>query len=206
MGDHGHTTKPGMLVCISGPSGVGKSTICQRLVERLDAVLSVSAATRPKRPHEVDGKDYHFLSRDEFDRRLEAGGFLEYARVYGGEYYGTPAEPVLAALDAGRIVILEIEIEGTKEVVRRFPEAVTIYVLAPTPHEQAERLVGRNQDSEAAIDERLAKADGEVRYAHDAGIYRHFVVNRVLDKTVDRIVDIIRSEQGARDGAGRNNA
>jgi guanylate kinase len=185
----------GVLVCISGPSGVGKSTICQRLVQRLDAFLSVSATTRPRRENEVDGKHYYFISKEEFERRLEHGGFLEYARVYGGQYYGTPAEPVIEELRAGRTVILEIEIEGTIQVVRRFPEAVTIYVLAPSANDQEQRLMGRREDSEEAIQERLAKADGEIRYAKDCGVYKYFVVNAALDDTVDRVESIIRAQQ-----------
>src|SRR5690606_6505313 len=112
----------GILLSISGPSGVGKTTICKRLVERLDAFLSVSATTRPRRDNEVDGRDYHFISREEFERRIQRGEFLEYAHVYAGNCYGTPAGPVLEALAAGRVVILEIEIEGTLQVKRRFPE------------------------------------------------------------------------------------
>ncbi len=185
--------KAGVLVCISGPSGVGKSTICRRLVDRLGAFLSVSATTRPRREHEVDGRDYYFITREEFERRVAAGEMLEYARVYGGQYYGTPAAPVREALAAGRAVILEIEIEGTIQVVRQFPDAVTIYVLAPTPGEQQVRLVGRAADSEAAIQERLSKADGEVRYAKDCGVYKYFVVNAVLDETVERIASIVEA-------------
>jgi len=193
----------GVLVCISGPSGVGKSTICQRLTQRLDAFLSVSATTRPRRENEVHGKHYYFITREEFERRLEAGGFLEYARVYGGQYYGTPAEPVLEALSAGRIVILEIEIEGTIQVARRFPDAVTIYVLAPSADDQQRRLVGRHEDSEQAIQERLAKADGEIRYAKECGVYKYFVVNAVLDETVERIESIIRAHrQKAKESIG----
>ncbi len=184
-----------MLVCISGPSGVGKSTICQRLTERMEAFLSVSATTRPRRENEVDGKHYLFISKEEFERRLERGGFLEYARVYGGQYYGTPAEPVIEALQAGRVVILEIEIEGTIQVVRRFPDAVTIYVLAPSADDQQRRLVGRHEDTEDAIQERLAKADGEIGYAKQCGVYKHFVVNAVLDETVERVESIIRAQQ-----------
>jgi guanylate kinase len=185
----------GLVVCVSGPSGVGKSTLCRRLVGRLDAFLSVSATTRPKREHEVEGRNYYFLSTEEFERRLERGEFLEYARVYGGRYYGTPALPVIDALAAGRIVILEIEIEGTIQVVRRYPDAVTTYVLAPSAGDQQQRLVGRREDSRQAIEERLAKADGEIRYAKDCGVYRYFVINEVLDETVDEIVSVVQAER-----------
>jgi len=196
-----NAAQSGLLVCISGPSGVGKSTLCRRLVGRLDAFLSVSATTRPKRPHEVEGRNYFFLETEEFERRLERGEFLEYARVYGGRYYGTPARPAMEALAAGRIVILEIEIEGTIQVVRQCPDAVTIYVLAPTAEEQQQRLIGRREDGRIAVEERLAKADGEIRYAKDCGVYRYFVVNAALDETVDEIVSIIRAERRKRQGA-----
>ena len=123
----------GVLLIVSGPSGVGKTTVCKRLAERMDALLSVSMTTRPQRPTEVDGEDYCFVSRQDFQERLDRGLVLEYAEVYGGHLYGTPAEPVLEALDAGRLVILEIEINGAIQVKRRMPEAIGVYMLAPSP-------------------------------------------------------------------------
>ena len=129
--------------------------------------------------------------------QLERGAFLEYAQVYGGHYYGTPAEPVQQALDAGKVAILEIEIEGTIQVVRRFPDAVTIYIMAPTPAEQKTRIVGRNQDSAEAIEERLKEADGEIRYAKDCGVYDHFLINNTVQDTVDGIIEIVREKQQA---------
>ena len=195
LGDIKTPDMSGTLLIISGPSGVGKTTICKHLVERLEAVLSVSTTTRPRRDNEIEGQDYHFVTRPEFERLLEQGAFLEYAQVYGGQYYGTPAEPVVQALGAGRVVILEIEIEGTIQVMRRFPDAVGIYVLAPTPTELQGRLVGRQKDSAEAIRERLSKADGEIRYAYDSGVYRHFIVNQTVQDTVDAIVRIVREKQ-----------
>ncbi len=187
----------GILLIVSGPSGVGKTTICKRLVKRLDAFLSVSRTTRRRRDDEVDGEDYYFISTEAFERQLEAGEILEYARVYGGQYYGTPAQPVLDALAAGRVVILEIEIDGTIQVMRRFPDAVSIYILAPSPADQEGRLVGREKDSADAIQERLSKADGEIRYAYDSGAYRHFLVNDTVEETVDKIARIVREKQSA---------
>jgi len=182
----------GTLLIISGPSGVGKTTLCKELVRRLDAFLSVSATTRPRREDEVEGVDYHFLTTEEFERRLEGDEFLEHARVYGGRYYGTPAGPVDQALAAGKVVILEIEIDGTIQVVRRFPEAITIYILAPTPEDQKGRLVGRQKDSAEAIHERLTKADGEIRWAYDCGAYKYFLVNETVEGTVNEIIRIVR--------------
>ncbi len=187
----------GVLVSVSGPSGVGKTTICKRLVERLDAVLSVSATTRARRDNEVDGRDYHFLSREEFERRLARGEFLEHAQVYGGNYYGTPAAPVTEALAAGKVVILEIEIEGTLQVKRRFPELIGIYVLPPTADDLRDRICKRRKDSVEAIRERLSKADGEIRYAQECGAYQHFLINDDLDDAVERIIEIVRENQRA---------
>lgn len=185
----------GLILLISGPSGVGKTTICKRLVDRLDAFLSVSATTRPRRDNEVNGQDYHFVSVEQFERDIREGRCLEYARVYGGQYYGTPAEPVLDALKAGRIVILEIEIEGTIQVKRRFPDAIGIYILAPSPVDQQARLEGRQKDSAEAIRERLSKADGEIRYAQDCGAYDHFLVNEDIDTCVNDIVRIVQEKR-----------
>lgn len=182
----------GTLLIISGPSGVGKSTVARELAGRLGAFLSVSATTRPRRANEVDGVEYHFVPVEEFERGLDRGEFLEHAKVYGGHYYGTPAGPVNEALAAGRTVILEIEIAGTMQVVKRFPQAVTVYIMAPTPNEQKGRLVGRQKDAAEAIKERLEKADGEIRWAQDCGAYRYFVVNETVEDTVNEIIRLVR--------------
>ena len=182
---------------VSGPSGVGKTTVCQRLAERMDALLSVSMTTRPRRPSEVDGEAYRFVSREEFQRRLDHGQVLEYAEVYGGHLYGTPAQPVFEALDAGRLVVLEIEINGALQVKRRVPEAIGVYMLAPSPEDQKNRLVGRHQDSAATMAERLNKADGEIRYAQDCGAYDHFVVNEEIDQTVETLARIVEQARAA---------
>jgi guanylate kinase len=187
----------GVLLIVSGPSGVGKTTICKRLTQRLDSFLSVSATTRARRDNEVDGTDYHFVARDAFERDLREGRCLEHAKVYGGNYYGTPREPVERALLAGRVVILEIEIEGTIQVKRQYPEAIGIYILAPTADEQKQRLVGRQKDTPEAIRERLSKADGEIRYAQECGVYSHFLINHDVEETVEAIVNIVQEKRGA---------
>lgn len=186
---------PGVLATISGPSGVGKSTICRRLTERLDAFLSVSATTRNRRENEVHGRDYHFVSVEEFERNLREGRYLESARVYGGHSYGTPSGPVFDALEAGKVVILEIEIEGTIQVKQKLPEAVGIYILAPTAEDQQRRLVGRQSDDPQAIAERLSKADGEIRYAQECGAYDYFLINHEIDETVETIGQILKERQ-----------
>ena len=186
----------GLLVILSGPSGVGKTTVCRGLAQRLDAFLSVSATTRPRRDNEVHGQDYYFLSKADFEQRLSEGRMLEHAEVYGGNYYGTPAEPVVVALAAGRVVILEIEIEGTIQAKQRYPQAVGIYLTAPTSDEQVRRLVGRKKDSPEAIVERLNKAMAEVQRALHAGVYDYFVVNDDVEAAVDAIAKIVQEKQG----------
>lgn len=188
----------GIVVVISGPSGVGKSTLCQALAERLDGFLSISATTRPKRPNEREGVEYYFISPEEFDRRAAAGEFLETAEVYGGHRYGTPAGPVAQALAAGRVVLLEIEINGTLQTRQRYPDMLGVYVLAPGPRQQTERITGRRQDTAAAIRERLSKADGEIAYAHESGCYQHYVINDVFEETVDQLAELIKQEQAKR--------
>lgn len=185
----------GVLLIISGPSGVGKTTICHRLEDRLDAFLSISVTTRPKRDNEVDGQDYRFISHDAFEKLVQQDELLEYARIYGGYSYGTPAGPVHEALENGRVVILEIDIDGAEQVVRKHPDALTVFILAPTPEDQKGRLVGRKSDSAEAVAERLSKADGEIRRAHDSGLYRHFIVNVDLDETVDQIVKLVQENR-----------
>jgi guanylate kinase len=192
------TSDKGIVVVVSGPSGVGKSTLCQALVERLDGFLSVSATTRAKRALEQEGREYHFISADEFDRRVAAGEFLETAEVYGGHRYGTPAGPVREALEAGRAALLEIEIHGAIQVRKAYPDMLGIYVLAPGPQQQQERITGRKQDSAEAIRERLSKADGEIAFAQESGCYQHFVINDVFEETIDRMEQLIRQEQANR--------
>jgi len=187
------TPKRGTMLIVSGPSGVGKTTVCKRVAQRLDAFLSVSVTTRIRRADEVDGEDYRFISTEDFKKLIEHGQVLEYACVYGGRYYGTPSEPVIRALSAGRVVILEIE--GTLQVKKRFPDAIGAYMLAPNADDQRTRLVGRRQDSAEAIAERLSKADGEVRYAQECGAYQHFVVNVDVESTVETLVRIIEEHR-----------
>jgi guanylate kinase len=188
----------GLVLIVSGPSGVGKTTVCRRLAERLDAFLSVSMTTRPARPGEVDGHAYRFVSTEQFERSIEQDKLLEYAQVYGGHYYGTPTEPIRKAIEQGRLAVLDIEIKGTLQVKQRLPEAVAVYLLAPNPAEQRKRLVGRGLDAKEAQAERLGKAEAEIRQARACGAYDAFVVNREVDETVEELVRIVES---ARDGS-----
>jgi guanylate kinase len=184
-----------MLVIISGPSGAGKTTICRALVNRLpDVTLSVSATTRPRRPNEIDGDAYWFISPGEFQRRIDEGRFLEWAE-YLGNRYGTPIEPVHAAFAQGRVVLLEIEVQGGVQVKRARPDAIGIFILPPTMDSLKARLAGRDTESERQMQQRLAEADGEIGFARDCGGYAYFVVNDEVDRTVKEIIAIIQKER-----------
>ena len=180
----------GQLVVVSGPSGVGKSTICRQVVERLGATLSVSATTRPQGAAEQDGRDYYFLSQDAFEQRIEDGAFLEYAEVFG-HYYGTPREPVQRAVAAGRVVILEIDVQGGLQVKDKWPAARMVFILPPETDELLKRIEARARgEDEQARQKRLARAEAEI--ATGKANYEHFVVNDVLDKAVQDVIDIIQ--------------
>ena len=182
--------RPGKLVVISGPSGVGKSTILRRLLTDLPQLIpSVSATTRPPRAGERDGIDYHFLSAEEFEKRRAAGEFLECCRVYGRQHwYGTLVAEVAPRLAAGAWVVLEIDVEGTLSILERYPDAVTIFVEPGRPEQLEERLTGRGTESPEAMARRLEVARRELLEAHR---YQHQVVNENLEAAVDSIKRIL---------------
>lgn len=192
--DQNDSSADGLLVVVSGPSGVGKSTICRGLVDRLDAELGISATTRPPGKGERDGQDYYFLSEEEFKKRLEHDELLEHAEVFG-HFYGTLAEPVRRALKAGRIMVLEIDVNGAKQVHRKFDEALMFLILPPAPGTLNERLTGRRRDEQEVIAERLAKADGEIRFARESGCYDYTIVNDDLEKAINEIVAVIKKQK-----------
>ena len=185
----------GGLVVISGPSGVGKSTICSGLVERLDDVyLSVSATTRAKGTTEEDGREYWFISKDEFAEHIEQGKFLEYAEVFGN-YYGTPKGKIEEALSAGKVVILEIDVQGGKQAKQLYPDAVMIFILPPDHENLAERMNnrGRGEDDKSART-RLEGAGMEIASAFKS--YDHMVINDNLDEAIEEVLEIINKSFG----------
>jgi guanylate kinase len=178
---------------ITGPSGVGKGTLIKELLKRVPNLeLSISATTRAPREGEVDGRDYHFLTPEEFDERIAAEDFLEFA-TYSGNLYGTLRSEVERRLSAGHSVVLEIEVQGARQVRAAMRESVQVFIAPPDPAVLRERLLGRGTDSATAIDSRLEVASQEIA-AQDEFAYR--VVNDNLERAADELVAIVRGELG----------
>ncbi len=180
----------GKLLIVSGPSGAGKSSLCSALLERSpNLYLAVSATTRPPRPGERDGREYHFLTRDEFERQRARGEFLEWAEVHG-HLYGTRKRDVQSMLAAGRDVLLEIDWQGAAQVAKRLPEAIRIFILPPSLDALRQRLVARGQDDKTTIERRLAAAEAEMAHAHEAA---YQIVNDDFDEALQQLLRIYRS-------------
>ncbi len=182
----------GLLVVISGPSGVGKGTIRKALFKIQDNnfCYSVSMTTRKPRENEVNGVDYYFVSREEFVRRIEENKFLEYAE-FVGEYYGTPVDYIENNLDAGKEVIMEIEVQGALKVRERKPDAVFIFIVPPSKQALLDRLTNRGTEQTIDIQKRIEKAEREYHLAYK---YDYIVVNDDVANAADRIYAIIRAE------------
>ena len=179
---------------ITGPSGVGKGTLIARLLERVPGLeLSVSATTRPPRSGEVDGRDYHFLDREEFDRRAQRGEFLEHA-TYSGNRYGTLRAEVERRLAEGVSVVLEIEVQGARQVRAAMEGAVLVFIAPPVAESLRERLIGRGTDSLEQIDDRLRTAELELAAAEE---FQHVVVNDEIERAAGELERIVRSELDA---------
>lgn len=183
--------EPGRVFVITGPSGVGKGTLIARVREELPELeLSTSATTRAPRPGEADGREYHFLDEAEFERRVQRDEFVEYA-TYSGNRYGTLSSEIESRIKDGRPVILEVELQGARQIRNRIPDSVEVFILPPTPEVLRERLLSRGTDDEAAIDRRLETAATELEAA---GEFEHRVVNGDVEVATEQLAAVIRAE------------
>jgi guanylate kinase len=183
----------GLLIVLSSPSGAGKSTISRMLLESdRDVTMSISATTRPKRPGEVEGVDYHFVDDAEFDRMIKAGEFVEWAHVFGYRY-GTPKSPVKAALRKGRDILFDIDWQGARQLVPDFKEhLVTIFLLPPSMEELERRLRSRATDSDEVIADRMRRATDEIDHWAE---YEYVLVNRSAEECLEQVRSIIAAER-----------
>ncbi len=185
--------KRGNLIIISGTTCAGKGTIVKHLLEKNKTLyLSISYTSRPKRGSEVDGKDYYFVTQEEFLKKVENGDFLEYAKVHYGCYYGTPKAEIEAKLNAGFDVLLEIEVEGAKQIKELFPETILIFVMAPSMEIIKERITARNEENANQIIKRFKRAYQEL---NEINKYNYVVVNDILEEAVKKVEAILLSEK-----------
>jgi guanylate kinase len=199
MSSDGHTGpifrggRRGVLLALSSPSGAGKTTLSKRLLsQNPDVVLSVSTTTRPARPGEVNGQDYHFVSVDEFKSQLEAGAFFEWAEVFG-RYYGTPKDIVMDAIDDGRDVIFDIDWQGAQALAAQAPEdTVRVFILPPSLDLLEDRLSKRGQDTPEIIRDRMARAKDEISHWHE---YDYVIVNDDFARALDKLNQILHAER-----------
>jgi guanylate kinase len=185
----------GKLVVISGPSGVGKTTIVHRVKDAFGAVFSVSATTRPKSTSEGDGIDYFFISPTEFDEKIQNNEFLEHAEVFGCHRYGTLREPVLETLSSGKIMLLDIDVQGGMQVRDNMPDSIRVFILPPSEEELLRRLEVRGREDKDSIQRRYLEAKSEIKLAQESGAYDFFITNDDLELAIAETVAIIQDIQ-----------
>lgn len=182
----------GLLFVLSSPSGAGKSTIARMILEADDGIaMSVSATTRPKRPGEIEGRDYHFVTDEEFDRMRETGAFLEWAHVFGYRY-GTLRNEVIKAIENGRDVLLDIDWQGTQQLKQVDPDIVRVFILPPSMTELERRLRSRGTDSEEVIGNRMARATAEISHWAE---YDYVLINNNAEKCRELVHNILKAER-----------
>ena len=192
----GHTRTKGdrgQLFVVSGPSGSGKSTLSREAVRRTGASLSISTTTRSPGPSEVNGKDYTFISKEEFIEKISQNEFLEYAEVFG-HYYGTPATTVHQKIEAGQTIVLEIDVQGAKQVFSRYPNAIGILIVPPNTEELHRRLNQRGRDNVETMKKRLEKAQWEIDQAKVDLHFKHTIINDHLEQAIEELGTIIESK------------
>lgn len=187
------TKKQGSLIIISGTTCAGKGTVIKKIIENHnDIVLSVSYTSRPKREHEIHGVDYYFVTPEEFEEKIANGDFLEYAKVHYGSYYGTPKAEIVEQLNTGKDVILEIDVQGAKQIKEMFPETILIFIMAPSMEEVKRRIKMRGDENNEQIVSRFKKAYNEINQINN---YNYVVVNDDLLEAVRKVEAILTSEK-----------
>ncbi|MBL4700918.1 MAG: guanylate kinase [Phycisphaeraceae bacterium] len=189
-------TQSGLLLIISGPSGVGKTTITHQVVKDLEATFSVSMTTRPQTDSDTHGLDYQFVTEAQFQEHIQNNDLLEWANVFGN-HYGTPRKPVEDALTQGKIMILEIDVQGAIDVKKNMPQAHGVFILPPSEDVLLKRLRARGREDETIIQKRFEKAQLEMSIAKESGIYDQFVINDELQDAIDEIVTAVKNKQTA---------
>jgi guanylate kinase len=176
---------------------VGKSTIVRQVLARTGAAYSISATTRSPRPGELDGRDYRFVDRATFQRMASGGELLEWAEVFGN-FYGTPAGPVRQAVDSGKTIVMDIDVQGAMQVHERLPEATFVLIVPPGEQALRQRLANRGSESGPETERRLAAAKSELDTARRSGIYAHSVVNDDLETAVEAVAKVVQQESAGR--------
>ena len=187
------TKKQGNLIIISGTTCAGKGTVIKKILENHnDIVLSISYTSRPKREHEIDGVDYYFVTAEEFEEKIKNDEFLEYAKVQYGAYYGTPKKEIVEQLNTGKDVILEIDVQGAKQIKEKFPDTVLIFIMAPSMEEVKRRIKMRGDENNEQIISRFKVAYNEINQYNN---YNYVVVNDDLTESVKKVESILISEK-----------
>ena len=184
--------KKGLLIVVSGPSGAGKGTICKEVLsKRNDIFVSTSATTREPRKGEVEGVNYFFITREDFEQKIEEEAFIEYAEVYTN-LYGTPKDTVLEKLNKGENILLEIDIQGALQVKKRYPEGVFIFILPPSMKELKNRIIGRGSETPESLERRFSSAYEEIEFVNQ---YDYYIINDQVKKAADLMESIIDAER-----------